>query len=79
MRSVHNTCVREELQLYGFVVEDNKTRSYEAVVQKAVRLESCWTAVEATERGKVQPVQSIAKGLEELNTDVSAIQEQVLP
>ena len=50
VRSMHNTRLREELQLYGFVAEDDKTRSYEAVVQKAVRLESCWTAAEATER-----------------------------
>ena len=34
VRSVHNTRIREKLQLYKFVAEDDKTRSYEAVVQK---------------------------------------------
>ena len=77
VRSVHNTRLREELQLYGFVAEDDKTRSYETVVQKAVRLESCWTAAEATERVEVRPVQSIAKTVEELNTEVSALRKQV--
>ena len=57
VRSVHNTRLREESQLYGFVAEDDKTRSYEAVIQKAVRLESCWTAAEATERVEVRPLQ----------------------
>ena len=45
--------------------------------KKAVRLESCLTAAEATECVEVRPVQSIAKTVEELNTEVSALREQV--
>ena len=71
VRSVHNTRLREELQLHGFVTEDDKTRSYEAVVQKAVRVESFWTGAEATERVEVRPVQSITKTMEGLNTEVT--------
>ena len=74
---MHNTRLRQELQLHGFVAEDDKTRSYEAVVQKAVRFESCWTAAEATKRVEVRSVQSIAKTMEELNTEVSTLREQV--
>ena len=77
VQSVHNTHLREELQLYGLIAEDDKTRSYEAVVQKAVRLESCWLVAEATERVEVRPVQSVAKTMEELNTEVSVLREQV--
>ena len=76
-RGMNNTRLRQELQLYGFVAEDDKTRLYEAVVQKAVRLESCWTAAEATKRVEVRSVQSIAKTMEELNTEVSTLREQV--
>ena len=79
VRSVHNNCLREELQLTELVVEDDKIRSYEAVVQEAVRLESHFGRRQRPqrERVKVRHVQSIAKTMQELNTEVSALQEQV--
>eukprot|EP00117_Sycon_ciliatum_P000343 scpid101461/ scgid6446/ len=82
VRSVRDQRLKEELQVYGFIKEESSTaRTYEEILSKATRLESCWRAAENRRTGQQSAnilrtdstVEALRSQIEELTDQVAAL------
>ena len=76
VRSVKDTRLKEELQTYGFIDEDSGlAKSYDSVLGKATRLESCWRAA-GDGSASVNPVRT-DPFVKELQAEITELKDQV--
>ena len=77
VRSVASTRLWEEIQLNGFPENDGTAKSYEDVLSKATRLESCWKA--ADNSTDVAHTRSLSTGstLDDMRCKMRELSEQV--